>query len=300
MSGALEAPGVALTAAGLIALRPLALSGAAGTTATALPGAFRTRRRGQGHEIADLREYVPGDDLRHIDRGATARTGTPHVRTFEEERDRVTFLVADFRPPMLWGLSRAFLSVAAAEALVLIGWRAVEDGGRVGLLAMGAGAPTVVPVRGRTRGMLELIGGLVRAHAVALGDATAAVPPMDRDLGRLARIAPRGGEIVIASNFEETGEGIEAALGDLARRGRLRLLRVGEGLTDRLPGGSYPIRRPDGARMRVRVGGYARPPEPSPRIAGQGPTTIDAALPVAALARQIAGTGGEARWPRAR
>ena len=299
MTDVLEAPGVALTAERLVALRPLALAGGEMPGATPLPGAFRSRRRGQGHEIADLREYVPGDDLRHMDRGATARTGTPHVRTFEEERDRVTLLVADFRPPMLWGLSRAFLSVAAAEALTLIGWRAVTEGGRVGLLAMGPGAPVVVPVRGRTRGMLDVIGGLVRAHRAALA-AAGGGPLMQRELDRLARIAPRGAEVVIASNFEAPGPDIDSVLGELSRRTLLRLLDVADGLSDRLPRGSYPIRLPGGARVRARIGARPPAPEPSRRVAGHATTQIDAALPVAELARRVVPLTGEGRWPTAR
>ena len=286
---ALQAPGVRLTADHLIGLRSVALMSREAPPLSSLPGAFRTRKRGQGQEIADVREYVVGDDLRHLDRGSTARTGTFHVRTFEEERDRATLLVADFRPPMLWGLSRAFLSVAAAEALALIGWRAVEDGGRVGLVALGAGEPEIVPVRGRVRAMLAVIGGMVRAHEAALRAAAggAGTPPLARDAARLARVAPRGGEVVIASNFEEGGEGLEAALGDLGQRRTVRLIEVSDGMTGRLPAGVYPIRRPDGARLRVRVTGPTGREEDR-RPAGLKALRIEAAAPVAETARRLA------------
>ncbi|PIL21498.1 hypothetical protein P775_03965, partial [Puniceibacterium antarcticum] len=161
MNPALDVPGIALRAEALIAMR--AGTGAQEGPLSALPGGFVTKRRGHGQEVADVRAYVAGDDIRHLDRGATARTGALHVRQFQEERDRVTLLVADFRPCMLWGTRRAFRSVAAAEALAMIGWRGVAEGGRVGLFALGAGDPVVVPVRGRVRGMLGVIGGMVRA-----------------------------------------------------------------------------------------------------------------------------------------
>ncbi|TXM93858.1 DUF58 domain-containing protein, partial [Methylobacterium sp. WL122] len=62
-----------------------------------------------------------GDDRRHIDRNATARTGILHVRTHHDERDRAVVLLADFRPSMLFGTRRALRSVAAAEALASLG-----------------------------------------------------------------------------------------------------------------------------------------------------------------------------------
>ena len=290
MNAALDAPGVRLTTEGLIATRAVALRTAGAAALSALPGTFGAKRRGQGQDVVDLRDYVPGDDIRHIDRGATARTGTIHIRTYREERDRSVLLVADFRPPMLWGLSRAFLSVAAAEALCLLGWRMVEGGGRVGLLAIGPASCTVVPVRGRTNGMLAVIGGLVRAHAEALRAAPVDGPPvpLDRDLARAARIAPRGGETAIASNFEDPGPRFDGVLDALSARGPLRLLDIRDGLVRRLPRGAYPVRRGDGTRLRIRVASQA-PAETAPRrIAGRAATHLDAAAPVAELARRLA------------
>ncbi|MFD1333947.1 DUF58 domain-containing protein, partial [Methylopila musalis] len=91
----------------------------------ARPGGVVTRRRGRGSEIDDVRPWTDGDDIRHIDRHATARTGELHARTFRDERERAALLVADFRPAMLFGTRRAFRSIAGAEALALLGWRAV-------------------------------------------------------------------------------------------------------------------------------------------------------------------------------
>ena len=84
------------------------------------PAGFPGRRRGAGLETIDVRPFVEGDDVRHLDRNVTARTGLPHVRSFREERGATVLLVADFRAPMLWGTRRVLRSVAAAEALVFL------------------------------------------------------------------------------------------------------------------------------------------------------------------------------------
>jgi uncharacterized protein (DUF58 family) len=290
VSDALQAPGVALRAEALIGLRRAALMKTLDIPLAALPGGFVTKRKGHGQDVADVREYVAGDDIRHLDRGTTARTGTLHVRRFQEERDRVSILVADFRPSMLWGTRRAFRSVAAAEALALVGWRIVEEGGRVGLLALGAGEPVVVPARGRARGMLDVIGGMIRAHDAALELALSGVrhdPDLATGLARLERISPGGSEIILASGYDSLGAGFQDRIDELSERRSLRCLRVVDQAAQSLPDGSYPIVLSDGTRTRATVRG-ARSETVSDQIAGQPVLTIDAGQAPDATARFIA------------
>lgn len=292
MTDAFAAPGIALRSDPLIALRQVALSAEAAPVLAALPGGFATRRKGHGLEVADMREYVAGDDIRHLDMGTTARTGRLHVREFQEERDRVTLLVADFRASMLWGTRRAFRSVAAAEALALIGWNVVESGGRVGLMAIGPGDPVVVPPKGRTRGMLNVIGGLVRAHRQSLeavaGGQGGDDPPLDQSLSRADRLVPSGAEIVIASGFDVPGPGLADRLNALARRRVPRLVLVADAQAAGLPRGRYPIRTADGQRLRVSLGGGPAAPEALVQpIAGHPALVLDAGAQVEATARRI-------------
>lgn len=291
--GLADTPGVTLRAEGLIALRQVALRARGKPVLADLPGGFVTRRKGHGQEVADVRVYVEGDDLRHLDRGTTARTGVLHVRQFMDERDRVLLLVADFRAPMLWGITRAFRSVAVAEALCLLGWQAVEEGGRVGLLALTGSGPLGVRPRGRVRGMLDVIGGMVTAHEQALaapGDTALADA-----LEPVERLAPGGSEVVIASGFDRPGA-LGDALTDMARRRVVRLMMMGDARADRLPRGRYPIRLPDGRRLRVSLTGQAEA-EPRREIAGFPLLHLDAGQPVEGLARHLAAAFPQDRAP---
>lgn len=217
-----------------------------GLTPTGLPGGFVSKRRGRGLEAVDIRIFSEGDDIRHLDHNTTARTGTPHVRTFRDERERRVLLLADFRPPMLWGTRRVFRSVAAAEALALTGWRVVGAGGRIGLIAFGAGEPIFVPARGRDKGMIAVIGALAAAHKEALATAFESKAPddgqtLERPIELAARLAPVGSSVFLASGLDEPGETFDTLAVALNRRTALTVLLITDAFEQRPPPGSYPF-----------------------------------------------------------
>lgn len=99
-----------------------------------LSGRHASRLRGRGLNFEEIRRYLPGDDIRNMDWHITARTQTPHVRSYTEERDRPVLLLIDQRQQMFFGSRRALKSVAAAEAAALAAWRAFFQGDRVGAI----------------------------------------------------------------------------------------------------------------------------------------------------------------------
>ncbi|MGP3697958.1 DUF58 domain-containing protein [Rhodobacter sp. NSM] len=213
-----------VTVARLLALAPVAARKR--RTAPELarrPGSTATRPRGQGHEIREIRPFTEGDDLRHLDAAATARTGALQVRSFHEDRDRTVVLVADFRRPMLWGTQR-FRSVAAAEALALAGWHAVNDGGSAGAVALTDAGLQSSRASARAMGMARAAGCLVRAHGTALASLSQPVRDLGPDLLRAGSLAPRGATILLATALDRPGPMLAAAVGTLLRRGPLRLL----------------------------------------------------------------------------
>ncbi len=258
----LGAPGIALDAGALMGLRHLARRGAGATMQgrSGLPGGIVTRRRGRGSEPDDVRLWTDGDDVRHIDRNATARTGTLHVRTHHEERDRAVVLLADFRPSMLFGTRRALRSVAAAEALVLLGWRIAGDGGRVGLCAA-APEPVALPPRAGGRGMAALCQGLARAHEGALAAPPHADPPLGPVLERARALLPAGGHLVLASALDAPGEGFSESVAALAERVSVSLILVSDAFERAAPPGLYPYATPDGRRGTARIGKARAAPE---------------------------------------
>lgn len=255
MDSARVAPGVAIDAEGLIALRAVAARpGGAGRAASDLPGGVVARRRGRGLETADIRAYVPGDDARHVDRNVTARTGALHVRAFHEERDRRMLLLADFRPAMLWGTRRALRSVVAAEALAIAAWRGARAGARVGLFAFGAGAPIYVEPRARERGALDVIGGLVAAHDAALRAALAGSEAdggaLDDAVALARRIAGARASLVLASALDAPGAELPVLVRAAAEGPGFAVLRIVDAFERDAPSGRYLFRTQRGAAVR--------------------------------------------------
>ncbi|AYF86684.1 DUF58 domain-containing protein [Pseudomonas sp. DY-1] len=129
-----------------------------------LSGSHASRLRGRGLSFDELRHYIPGDDLRHLDWRASMRFGKPFVRTYTEERDRPTLVVVDQRMNMYFGSRRNFKSVTAAELAALSAWVAFHAGDRVGGLVFNdQRLEHIRPLRSRNR-VQALCAAVVRAN----------------------------------------------------------------------------------------------------------------------------------------
>src|SRR6476659_1912324 len=97
-----------------------------------LSGRYASRMRGRGLNFEEIRDYRLGDDIRSIDWKVTQRLGKPHIRVFNEERDRAGLLVVDQRLSMFFGSKLTMKSVTAAETAAIVAWRILNVGDRVG------------------------------------------------------------------------------------------------------------------------------------------------------------------------
>jgi uncharacterized protein (DUF58 family) len=120
-----------------------------------LAGDYRSTLLGQGTELAQLRPYVPGDDVRQIDWNVTARTGEPHVRDQLAERVLVAWLVLDTSPSMRFGTADRRKADVAEGVAIAVGHVATRRGNRLGAVTFGDGRPRSVPPR---QGRIALLG----------------------------------------------------------------------------------------------------------------------------------------------
>jgi uncharacterized protein (DUF58 family) len=144
-----------------------------------LAGDYRSALLGQGSELAQIRPYVLGDDVRQIDWNVTARTGDAHVRVQHAERVLVTWLVLDTSPSMNFGTAdRRKVDVAEGVAIA-VGHVATRRGNRLGVVTFGDARPRSAPVRQGRHGLIGLLATLrddvdgteQRVGATSLGEA---------------------------------------------------------------------------------------------------------------------------------
>lgn len=186
---------------------------------SALNGRHASRIRGRGLDFEDLRAYLPSDDVRAIDWKVTARTGTPFVRVYTEERDRPTLIVVDQRMSMFYGSSHAMKSVTAAQCAAIAAFRVLAQGDRVGGIVFGD--ETLVEMRPKrsraslTRFLTHLVQANQQLHAAA---ADVTPMPINTVLRSVQKIATRDHLVIVISDFDATDETTKRLLGGIARR----------------------------------------------------------------------------------
>jgi len=99
-----------------------------------LAGQYESVFKGQGMEFKEVREYVPGDDIRMIDWNVTARTSMPHVKLLAEERELTVMLMVDASGSGHFGSVSRFKNELAAELCAVLAFSAIKNNDKVGLI----------------------------------------------------------------------------------------------------------------------------------------------------------------------
>ncbi len=195
-------------------------------------GDYRTIQRGSGLDVADLREYLPGDDLRHIDWNVTARMDTPYVREFLEDRELTAWLLLDTTASMGFGPVARHKGHVLTELATTIAYVLARGGNRVG--AMLFGGPTdgvTIPPGGGRRQVLRLAKALLDGPPHR---GTGAPTDLSVLMSAAAGMAKRRGLVVVISDFLSE-PGWENALGRLAQHHEVVCLRVTDPREHELP-----------------------------------------------------------------
>jgi uncharacterized protein (DUF58 family) len=162
-----------------------------------LAGDYRSSLYGEGSELAQVRPYIPGDDVRRIDWNVTARTREPHVRVQLAERVLVTWLVLDTSASMDFGTADRRKADVAEGIAIAIGHVATRRGNRLGVVTFGDAQPRSLPATQGRLGLVGLLGALRRepedqpVGATSLGEA----------LTRAGALARQRSLVVVVSDF---------------------------------------------------------------------------------------------------
>jgi uncharacterized protein (DUF58 family) len=189
-----------------------------------LQGDYRTLFRGTGIDVVDLREYQPGDDLRHVDWNVTARTDVPHVREYLEDREVTAWLLLDRSASMDFGPVERRKHLVMTEVAATVAQLLSRSGNRVGAVLFGSDVQEVVPPASGRNQVLRII-----ARLLDVPPPQKKGPPGATDLSVPFRaavgVARRRSLVIVVSDFIST-PGWERPLGLLARRHDVVALQV--------------------------------------------------------------------------
>lgn len=120
-------------------------------------GEYHSAFKGRGMEFAEVREYLRGDDVRTIDWNVTARTGSPYVKVFDEEREQTVMLLVDASASGAFGSVRQMKGEVGVEISALLAFAAIKNNDRVGLLIFTDVVEVFVPPKKGRKHVLRVI-----------------------------------------------------------------------------------------------------------------------------------------------
>jgi uncharacterized protein (DUF58 family) len=198
-------------------------------------GAYRSAFRGKGLEFSEVREYVPGDDVRSIDWNVTARHGHPYVKRFDEERELTVVLALDLSGSLRFGSRAKTKRDTAAEAGALIALAASRNRDRVGLLLFTDRIELYLPPSKSRARSLRIVRDLVAFEPKGTGT------DLPGALAFLGRVLRRRAVLFVLSDW--FAESFERPLNLLSRRHEIVAVEVSDPLEESLPESGLVVAR---------------------------------------------------------
>lgn len=162
-------------------------------------GGYHSVFKGLGLEFDEVREYTPGDDIRSIDWNVTARMGSPHVKSFVEERELTVILVVDASASLDFGTQERTKAEAAAEVCALLAFSATKNNDKVGLVVFTDDVELYLPPRKGRRQVLRVIREVLYFQRKQRGT------NLQGALEFLSRALSRRAVVFVVSDFQAEG-----------------------------------------------------------------------------------------------
>ena len=124
-------------------------------------GDYHSNFKGRGMTFSEVREYVPGDDVRSIDWNVTARTGKPHIKIFEEERELSVLILIDVSSSGVFGSKKELKIDLGVEIAAMLSFSAIKNNDKVGLALFSDKIEKYIPPKKGKKHVLRLITDIV-------------------------------------------------------------------------------------------------------------------------------------------
>ena len=158
-------------------------------------GEYHSVFKGQGVTFSEVREYQPGDDIRLIDWNVTARFNHPYVKVMEEERELTVYIVYDASRSGHFGTTDSFKAELAAEIGAVLGFSAIRNNDKVGLLIFSEEVERFIPPKKGSSHVLRVVRELLYHEPEGKGT------NIDEALSYLLRVANRRSVVFLISDF---------------------------------------------------------------------------------------------------
>jgi uncharacterized protein (DUF58 family) len=186
-------------------------------------GEYHSVFRGQGIEFDEVREYVPGDDIRSIDWNVTARMGHPFIKRFSEERELTILFLVDISGSMAFGSGKLTKAERAAEVACLLALSAARNQDKVGLILFGEDIVKSNPARKGRTAVMRLVRDMLATEETRLET------NIGRALRFLCHIQKRRAVVFLISDFmNDRPDRYERDLRLAARRHDLICCRIAD------------------------------------------------------------------------
>ncbi|CAA9558459.1 MAG: hypothetical protein PA3071 [uncultured Thermomicrobiales bacterium] len=186
-----------------------------------LQGDYRSLFYGHGLDFADLREYQPEDDIRHIDWNVTARMNAPHVRQYVEDREITGWFLLDLSPSMDFGAVQSLKRTVLIDLATTLARVLTRGGNRVGALLYGNRVERTIPPRGGRAQVLRLVNEILQQPQLPRAPFTDLAPLLEAGLHTIRKRSL----LVIVSDFIGA-PGWERPLRQLRRRHEVLAVRL--------------------------------------------------------------------------
>ncbi len=190
-------------------------------------GQYESAFKGQGMEFAEVREYMPGDDIRSIDWNVSARFGRPFVKVFHEERELTVILLLDISGSHLFGTRNKFKRELLAEAAGMLAFLAIRTNDKVGAVLFSSKVEKYIPPKKGASHVWRLIKEIFSYEPQEPGTDIKAV------LDYLNRVVRRHAIVFLISDCQDSGFDIPLSIA--ARKHELTVIRLSDPAEENLP-----------------------------------------------------------------
>lgn len=201
--------------------------------------------KGQGLDFADLREYQPGDDLRKMDWSVFARTQTPHVREYHEEKQLTVWLVVDLTPSMAFGKTRTKMR-QAIDLVGLLGLVAHHGNYQLGAFLITSAGNEIIPPNVGYSALQRIVQRLLHREGSVVQHVLVSPPEIGTSLAedtlvlaceQLGRVVQKNATVIVLSDFLASSDAWRMPLGVLSQKAQMLYVHVYDPAEKMLPSG---------------------------------------------------------------